>query len=56
MLIIVFILFIMFAPPIILTIIGSNKSDKKRAKTYYIAAVAYLIIGLGICGTIISSF
>ncbi len=46
----------MFGPPIVLTIIGSNKSDKKKAKTFYIAAVAYLIIGLGICGTIISNF
>jgi len=56
MVIIAIILFIMFGPPIILTIIGSNKPDKKKAKIFYIIAVTYLIIGLGICGSIISSF
>ena len=56
MLIIGIILLIMFGPPIVFTMIGANKTDKKKSKTFYIIAVTYLIIGLGICGSIISSF
>ena len=56
MLIIAIILLIMFGPSIVFTMIGANTKDKKRAKIFYIVAVTYLIIGLGICGTIISSF
>ena len=56
MLIIPIILLVMFGPPIVLTIIGSNKSDRKIAKNYYLIAVIYLIIGLGTCGAIIASF
>ena len=55
MFIIITILAIMFGPPIVLTTIGRNQNNKKSAKTYYIFAVVYLIVGLGICGSIISS-
>lgn len=49
-------LFIMFGPPIILTIIGfSIKSNKpKAAKILFILASVYLLIGLGICFTLLS--
>ena len=50
---ILFILMIMFGPPIILSIIGSKQTDEKKAKTYKIIAAVYLIIGLGVCGSII---
>ncbi|MEZ4801521.1 MAG: hypothetical protein R2797_02025 [Gelidibacter sp.] len=52
---IVMILLVMFGPPILFTVIGSNQSDKKRAKVYYIVAVVYLLIGLGICGSLLYS-
>ena len=50
------VIIIMFGPPIIFAIIGANLSDKKKSKMYYIITIAYLIIGLGVCGTMISGF
>ncbi len=43
-------------PPIILFVLGNQaKPDKKKSKNYYILAATYLLIGLGICGSIIGS-
>lgn len=44
---------IMIGPPILLTIIGLviNKNQPKAAKVLYILASVYLLIGLGICGS-----
>lgn len=52
----VFVLFaIMLVPPLVLFIIGQRikKTRKKAAKVCFILATIYLIIGLGICGSII---
>ena len=45
---------IMIGPPILLTIIGLviNKNQPKAAKVLYILASVYLLIGLGICGSL----
>ena len=47
---------IMLGPPIFLSIIGVlfQKKNKKVAKAFYILAVIYLIVSLGICGSLIS--
>lgn len=51
------IVFIMIGPPILLTIIGLliKKNSPNTAKTLYILAALYLIIGLGICGSMLAS-
>jgi len=47
---IIIILILMFLPPILLIYIGKESMpNKKRAKTFYILAIVYLIIGLGTC-------
>lgn len=53
---VVLLLSIMFGPPILLTIFGiSNmKKNRKKAKVFFILAGIYLLVGLGICGAIIS--
>lgn len=45
---------IMFGPAILLAIIGFIvlKSNKKAAKVLFILAAVYVIISLGICGSI----
>lgn len=55
--IILIFLFIMFGPPVILTIIGfAIKSKKKKAaKILFILAAVYLLIGLGICFTLLNA-
>ena len=53
--IILLIFAIMFGPPLLFTIIGvvfSIKKRKKTAKGWYIAALVYLIVGLGFCGSL----
>ncbi len=47
------ILAILFGPAILLTIIGLIvlKKHKKAAKVLFILAVVYVIISLGICGS-----
>lgn len=47
---------IMFGPPVLLAVIGAaiRKKSKTASKIFYILAVLYLIIGLGICGGILS--
>lgn len=49
-------LLIMIGPPIVLTLIGFGikKNSPNSAKTLFILAALYLIIGLGICGTLLS--
>lgn len=45
--------FILFGPPLYLIILGSrSKNYPKKANTYYIFAIVYLIIGTGICGSL----
>jgi len=48
---------IMFGPAIILAIIGLllRKNNKKAAKVFFILAVVYVIISLGVCGALLSS-
>lgn len=47
---------IMIGPPLLLTIIGFGlyKNNKKAAKIFFILAVLYLLISLGICGVMVS--
>ncbi|WP_299108299.1 hypothetical protein [uncultured Winogradskyella sp.] len=51
--IVIVIVAIMFLPAIILTIIGFAvlKKNKKAAKILFILAATYVIISLGICGS-----
>ena len=54
----IFIASIMFGPPILFTYLGNHQKrlkKKEKAKVLYIIAVVYLIIGLGICGTILKT-
>lgn len=46
------IILIMFGPPILFISSGlkERQKNKQRAKVFYILAVVYLIVGLGICG------
>ncbi|GEL10425.1 hypothetical protein SAMN05192550_0536 [Flavobacterium glycines] len=55
--IIVIMIMIMVVPPILLSIIGfAMKKDKPRtAKVFFILAALYLLIGLGICGSILTA-
>lgn len=53
---IVLVLVIIFGPPIIFAIIGAKLSEKKKSKIYYIVSVAYVLIGLGVCGSIMGGF
>ncbi len=47
------VLAIMFLPPLILLIIGLTirAKDRKTSKVLFILAVVYLLISLGICGS-----
>ena len=51
---VVILVLIMVGPPILITIIGLviNKNQPKAAKVLYILASVYLLIGLGICGSL----
>ena len=50
---VILIVLIMFGPAIIMAIIGFAilKKNKKAAKVLFILAAVYLIISLGICGS-----
>ncbi len=50
-------LILALSPAIIMTIIGFaiKKNKPKSAKVLFIIATAYTIIGLGVCGAILSS-
>jgi len=52
--IIYLILGIMLGPPLLLVLIGLSlkKGQPKAAKIFYILAGIYLVIGLGICGSL----
>lgn len=52
----VLILGIMFGPAILLALIGATyqKNNKKTAKTFFILAAVYVIISLGICGSMLA--
>lgn len=56
MIILVFILLTMIGPPTFFFGLGKQTKDKQRAKWFYIIAVVYLIVGFGICGTMINGF
>lgn len=49
------ILAILLGPAIILALVGFalRKSNKKVAKVFYILAAVYLIVSLGVCGSMI---
>ncbi|WP_428742616.1 hypothetical protein [Tenacibaculum sp.] len=49
--------FIMFGPPIALAIVGGaiRKKNKTASKVLYILAALYLIVGLGICGSMLTA-
>ena len=53
---IIILVLIMIGPPILLTIIGFavKKNNPKAAKVLFILAALYLLIGLGICGSLMS--
>ena len=51
---ILLILLIMFGPPLILLIVGISlrtKEKKKAAKVLFILSALYLLISLGVCGS-----
>ncbi len=51
---ILMVLLIMFGPPLMLLLVGIGlrvKEKKKAAKVLFILAALYLLISLGICGT-----
>ena len=48
---ILIVLFIMFAIPVVLFILGLALRNKKTSKTLLIIATVYVLIGLGICGS-----
>ncbi|UNY99750.1 hypothetical protein MQE36_05240 [Zhouia spongiae] len=53
----VLIFLVMFGPPVMLTLIGIIlRKNKKAAKVFYILAVTYLIIGLGLCASIMIGY
>ncbi|PHI21000.1 hypothetical protein CEQ90_04755 [Lewinellaceae bacterium SD302] len=47
---------IMFGPPILLTVIGlfTYPRSKEGAKVLFILALVYLVVGLGICGSMMA--
>ncbi|RAJ17843.1 hypothetical protein [Olleya aquimaris] len=46
----------MFGPAIILALIGFvlQKRNKKAAKVFFILAVTYVIVSLGVCGVLMT--
>lgn len=50
---IIFTLGVWFGPPLILTVIGISRfrENRKLAKTLFIMAVIYVLIGAGICAS-----
>jgi len=53
---VIMIVAIMFGPAILLTIIGAAvfKKNKKAAKVLFILAAVYVIVSLGICGSMMA--
>ncbi len=57
--IIYFILLILLGPPIFLGLIGLllfRNNNRKAGKIFFILAGVYLVVGLGICGALLSGF
>ncbi|WP_299438129.1 hypothetical protein [uncultured Aquimarina sp.] len=55
--IVYFILLILLGPPVLLGIIGLilfRTKNRKAGKVFFILAGVYLVVGLGICGALIS--
>ncbi|TMM59027.1 hypothetical protein FEE95_06225 [Maribacter algarum] len=54
--IVVLIVLVMFGPALLFLIIGLviRKKNSKAAKVFYIIAGVYLLVSLGICGSLIS--
>lgn len=52
------IVLVMFGPALLLLGIGLlvRRSNKKAAKVFYILAGIYLLVSLGICGTMLSGY
>ncbi len=53
------ILLLMFGPAVVffaIAIIGLVQKNKKMAKVFFILTGVYLLISLGICGIMLSSF
>lgn len=50
----ILIIVIMFGPPIVLALIGFGvkKNNPNAAKVLFILAAIYLLVGLGICGSL----
>lgn len=50
----ILIIVIMIGPPIVLTLIGFGvkKNNPNAAKVLFILAAVYLLVGLGICGSL----
>lgn len=55
--IIALVLLVMFGPPLLLAIIGLSrrKTSRQAAKVLFILAAVWLIVGGGICATILTS-
>lgn len=53
--ILILILIIMFGPPLLFATIGffTYKYNRKSGKVLFILAALYLLIGLGICGSML---
>lgn len=51
---VIILVLIMIGPPILLAIIGFSikKNNSKSAKIFFILATLYLLVGLGICGSL----
>ncbi|WP_062059930.1 hypothetical protein [Aquimarina longa] len=57
--IVYFFLLILLGPPMVLAIIGAilyGNKKKKSAKILFILSGIYLVVGLGICGALLSGF
>jgi hypothetical protein len=54
--IIFLVLAVMFGPPLVFLIVGLKKrtSNKESAKVFYILAAVYLVIGGGICASLLT--
>jgi hypothetical protein len=54
---IILVLLVMFGPPVLFTIIGfvQRNSNKQAAKVFFILAAGWLIIGGGICASLLTA-
>ena len=55
--IVVIIFMILLGPPVLFGLLGyfyGRKEQKQTSKVFYIIAVVYLVIGLGICGSLVA--